>query len=305
MAPQRAPDNAAFAPGKIILLGEHAVVFGHAALACPIERGVYAWAIPANRSQLVLPAGTTTSQRQLLQRAARRAFAVAGYPKLSVRIHWTVPVAMGLGSSAALSVAFVRAILGREGTPKAVERLALDMEREFHGTPSGVDSATSARAALLLFARGRARRVRVAAPLNFVVVLTGARAPTREVVAGLAERRRRIPAQSARFLREIGWLAREGAVAARGGNVRLLGELMNVNQGILNALGLSSVALESAAFRLRDAGALGAKLTGAGGSGGAAIGLFATRSQAVRAARMFGSSGFATQYTGAPARTRP
>jgi mevalonate kinase len=82
------------------------------------------------------------------------------------------------------------------------------------------------------------------------------------------------------------------------GDLEGLGDAMNVNQGLLNALGLSSLAIEEMVARLRTAGALGAKLTGAGGDGGAVIGLFREPEPVVMKLRKAGIDCFASQLAG-------
>ena len=96
----------------------------------------------------------------------------------------------------------------------------------------------------------------------------------------------------------MGRLATEGAEAVEQGDLEALGDLMNVNQGLLSALGLSSPALEASVHRLRALGALGAKLTGAGGDGGAVIGLFPQPDAALARLRHDGVRCFASQLSG-------
>lgn len=273
----------AFGPGKVILLGEHAVVYGEPALAGPLHRGVRAVGVPSRRCELSIPSSVTGSHRRLITSAFRRAARATGQPRVRVSLQSDLPIAMGLGSSAALSVACARVLLeasGRSSSADEVAKVALQMERVFHGTPSGVDHSTSAHARLIHF-RGavgkRAASIRSVAsprPLKLLVALVGERGPTHRLVSALRARERRWPRRYRRLFAELGRLADEGARAVATGDLETLGDLMNVNQGFLSALQLSSPPVEQMVHRLRRAGALGAKLTGAGGSGGAVIGLF-------------------------------
>ncbi|MEW5737714.1 MAG: mevalonate kinase [Myxococcota bacterium] len=292
----------AFGPGKIILLGEHGVVYGHPALAAPISRGVRAWAEPSDAPQLELPEELSAAHRDALERAFARAAKKAGHPRVSVHLESELPLSMGLGSSGALAVAVSRVLLeakhARPASPKQVEALALEMEREFHGTPSGVDHTTSARGTMIVYRRGQAREVRAKKPVKVLVALVGPRAGTKVTVGALRERQARWPSRYRRVFQEIGRLVEEGAKAATAGDLSALGDVMNLNQGLLNALGLSSPRLEDMVFRLRAAGALGAKLTGAGGDGGAVIGLFPEPEPAVVRLRREGIDCFASQLAG-------
>lgn len=291
----------AFGAGKVILLGEHAVVYGEPALAAPISRGIYATATRDGRATVRLPVGLNPAQRRQLRAAFERAAKQCGHPQVSVSLRSTLPLAMGLGSSAAVSVACAKVLLwgaGKPQSPESIERLALEMEREFHLTPSGVDHTTSAREALLLFRKGKAQRITCPKPIKLAVVLIGARPPTRDTVASLRARQSRWPKRYRKVMALIGELARDGAAAARAGDHEALGDAMNVNQGLLAALGVSSAGIDAVVHKLRGLGALGAKLTGAGGEGGAVIALFREPESAIMALRKEGFDCFASQVAG-------
>ena len=291
----------AFGPGKVILLGEHGVVYGFPALAGALDQGVRAFGEPAPSTTLEVPFGLTPGQRAALEQAFARAAALCGEPPVSVSLESDLPPSMGLGSSGALSVAVARLLLGAGGRtpPRArVEQVALEMEKAFHGTPSGVDHTTSARGGLVLFRTGQVRAVTPKRPLGLVVVLSGARASTRVTVGALRERQARWPRRYRRLFETIGEVVKDGARAAETGDLEELGDAMNVNQGLLDALGLSSPSIERVVHELRGAGALGAKLTGAGGDGGAVIGLFPDPRAAARKLKRRGLQCFASVLGG-------
>ena len=106
------------------------------------------------------------------------------------------------------------------------------------------------------------------------------------------------PRRYARIFNEIGQLAREGARAVANGELESLGDLMNLNQGLLSALQLSSDRLDGMARKMRAHGALGAKLTGAGGDGGAVIGLFREPEPTIKRLRSEGVDCFTSQLAG-------
>ncbi|MGO9829112.1 MAG: mevalonate kinase [Myxococcaceae bacterium] len=282
----------AFGPGKVILLGEHAVVYGTTALAVPLAFGVRAEAVRAARCSLRLPQGLLGARRQQLEEAFSLAADACGRPPVQLSLHSTLPMSMGLGSSAAVSVAVARVLLlAGTGRPPSLARLqavAHGMEVLFHGTPSGVDDACSALGVPIRFRRRGASRAPLVRPLRLrrsfelLVALAGERRPTLDTVAGLRRRQALWPRRYRRLFAEVGRVAEEGARSAEAGDLKALGDAMNVNQGLLVALGVSSPALDGMAAFLRESGALGAKLSGAGGDGGAVVGLF-EKGQATRA----------------------
>ena len=268
---------AAFGPGKVILLGEHGVVYGQPALAAAISRGIVATGRPAKRCALVVPQALGAEHQAPLRQAFTKAARAVGSPKVEVTLASDLPVSMGLGSSGALAVACARLLLQASGEvprPPRVNALALLMEKEFHGTPSGVDHTTSGLGGVVLFQRGRAKSLPIKRPLKVLVALVGERPPTKATVAALRARQARWPRAYRRIFSEVGKVATDGAQATRQGDYERLGDLMNINHGLLVALQLSSDRVDSMVRILRAHGALGAKLTGAGGDGGAVVGLF-------------------------------
>jgi mevalonate kinase len=277
----------AFGPGKIILLGEHAAVYGQPVLAGAISRGVTVRAVPSTALKLEPLPGLNAAQREALERAVKAAVRLSKAPPVAISVESNLPVSMGLGSSAALSVAVSKLLLtacGKSFGTKQVLALAAAMEGEFHGTPSGVDHTTSARAELILYRReGPTKAVKAKKRLHVVVALAGERTATKTTVAALRERREKWPRRYTRLFTEIGRLADEGAKAVARGDLEELGDLMNMNHGLLWAMQLSSERIDTMVRRMRSLGAFGAKLTGAGGDGGAVIGLFSDPFKAVNA----------------------
>jgi len=294
-----------FGPGKVILLGEHAVVYGYPALAGPLSRGVTARAFPSKGCALSIPPAVRGQRRQLLAKAFERAAKATGRPLVRIEVDSDLPLSMGLGSSAALAVACSRVLLtaaGKGASPEQVAKVAGEMEREFHGTPSGVDHTTSAQGHLIHFQRrGKSsvvRGVKCPRPLKVLVALVGERGSTKLTVAALRARRDRWPARYLRLFDQIGSLAADGVRACERGDLEALGDAMNVNHGLLSALQLSSEGLDAMVHRLRRLGALGAKLTGAGGDGGAVLGLFLEPEPAVARLSREGVRCFVSQVAG-------
>jgi mevalonate kinase len=267
------------ASGKVILLGEHAVVYGAPALAAGIERGARAEAelLPAGEASRLRLGGEVFTVTSADDRG--RAFAALlaegdPLPPLAVTAESDLPPGAGLGSSAAIGVAVARAVLAAsgqgitdEGTSGAVAR-ATAWERVFHGNPSGIDAAAAAIGGCFRFTRaGGARPLAPGRDLILCVGLTGVSASTREMVEGVARLRARKPEVVDRTVEGITALVENAALAVEAGDLPALGKLMDLNQMLLAGLMLSTEAIEDLCAHARRAGALGAKLTGKGGGG--------------------------------------
>jgi len=293
------------APGKVILLGEHAVVYGRTALAAAIDRWVEAcvervdgatqfaaFAPLGNRAgryegsdrvgaPLTLPLSSSeergpSPQDARFTQALARAAELLDIPThpCAVTIRADLPVGVGLGSSAALSVALVRALSRWSARPlddTSVCAYAFELERIFHGHPSGVDNTVATYGGLIAFRRGAATRPLVAAqPIPLVVALGHSPRRTQRIVAALRHRwERDAPAYEPLF-DEIDWLVAAAEPAIARADLATLGGLLNSNHALLRRLGVSTEELDHMIGLARTAGAYGAKLTG-GGGGGAVI----------------------------------
>ncbi len=319
------------APGKAILFGEHAVVYGRPAIAVPVH---------ALQAEARLSAADDLEPGQLWieapdigfsgaveldgddERGGARAPADAGAGladhegersgaavhdgggagqadvaglKLAVRLaleHFDaapgaavgnrlsglrlelrseIPVAAGLGSSAAVTIALLRAVAEHLEEPLADEvaaELAYQVEQHYHGTPSGIDNSVVAHGKPVFFVKGEpATPLRVGAPLTLVLADSGRAPSTREMVSGVRrrweEQREEMEAQFDR----IGALVEAARKGIEAGRTAELGPLMDDNQQLLERIRVSTPELEVLIESARAAGAMGAKLSGAGGGG--------------------------------------
>ncbi len=278
----------ASAPGKVILFGEHAVVYGRPALAAPVNQvRAEVEVVAASRPGVWIEAPDIGLHSELdalasddpLAAAVRNLFSALGIgskPNLEIRISSTIPVASGLGSGAAVSVALIRALattLGRRVTDEQVSAWTFEIEKLHHGTPSGIDNSVITFAKPVFFVKGQPiETVKVAKPFTIVISDTGVAAPTRESVADVrklweADR----PHWDAVF-DEIGRISVSARQAIVAGKPEQLGELMDRDQALLKELTVSSPDLDRLVEAARLGGAGGAKLSG-GGRGGNMIAL--------------------------------
>ena len=274
--------------GKVILLGEHAVVYGRHALACPVSLAVRAAVEDCDQGvQLIIPRwgieyqlAKPPEQRRSFERAAGAIMDQLGLGDRPMRIEVfpDVPRGMGLGGSAALAVAIIRALdlhfrLGL--SDEEVNELAFLSEQIAHGEPSGIDNTVATYGRPVLFRKGNpplVEPVEVLEPLSLVVGMTHKEGLTASTVARVREARDRNPRLYEKVFDDIDSLVLQGVASLRDRDVGALGELMNVCQGLLNALQVSTPELEQLIGIARRAGAAGAKLTG-GGGGGAMVAL--------------------------------
>ncbi len=280
------PAISASAPGKAILFGEHAVVYGRPAIAVPVTQVRARVVVTANIRGtpgsvevdapdigLKAPLNTLSPDHPLAVAVAGvlQALGESRPPALSIRIASTIPVAAGLGSGAAVSVALIRALsafLGRPLPDDEVSRIAYEVEKRHHGTPSGIDNTVITYARPVFFLRGKPVQVlSVPVPFTLVIADTGIQSLTVETVRDVRVRWEQDPSRYNRIFDQIGDLTTTARQAIETGQVDRLGRLMDENQALLEETGVSSPELDGLIAAARAAGAWGAKLSG-GGRGG-------------------------------------
>ena len=283
------PAISASAPGKIILFGEHAVVYGQPAIAVPVTQveakailraqpggtGVKILApdISINTNLLNLPFDDAVSKSIHL---TLEALGVDEMPQSTLMISSTIPLAAGLGSGAAVSVAIVRAVSAFLGHPlpdETVNQIVFEVEKIHHGTPSGIDNTVVTYGKPVYFIKNQPiKSFNIRMPFTLVIGDTGIATPTSTTVGDVRKAYEAEPGLFQNYFFTCGQIAQTAHNQIMRGRNTSLGPLMDDNHKILVKMGVSCPELDTLVAAAKEAGAMGAKLSG-GGRGGNMIAL--------------------------------
>lgn len=297
------------AHAKAILFGEHAVVYGAPAIAVPLHQLEVEAAIRTTpqgelRIESELFAGTASTAPEALRpitTAVRAALKGVGITddRVQVRIRSAIPHGRGLGSSASVAAAVTRA-----AADLADARLSSDdfyaivqqAERVAHGNPSGIDARAVAATGPILFHRGVVEVTGLGTELTFVIADSGVSGSTSQAVGGVRDRRAADRAHIDRVIARLSDIAEGSLRDLALGDRPALGSRMWEAHEFLGQLGVSTPQLDGLVDAARGAGALGAKLTGAG-LGGCVLALTGSEEEAEHIALSLRAAGAARTWT--------
>jgi mevalonate kinase len=257
------------APGKIYLFGEHAVVYGEPAIACAVDLRTRVTVKDADTVTISSDLGTTGLDHEIHPYVSS-AIEKLGGRNVSVKISSDIPVGSGLGSSAAVTIATLAAInlefkLGHSNDELA--RMGHEIEQKVQGAASPTDTFVSTFGGVVeIPSRKRLDMLEC----GIVIGNTNKGATpkkTAKLVKHVALLREEYPEVIDPIIRTIGSFSKKGEILVKKKDYISLGKLMNVNHGLLDALGVGTAELSALVYAARGAGAYGAKITGAGGGG--------------------------------------
>ena len=292
--------------GKVILLGEHSVVYGRHAIAVPVPQTIRVKIEDCKENvMLMIPSwgieyqlDKDIEQRQSFEKPAGAILERLNLSNKGMRIEVfpDIPRGMGLGGSAAIAVAIIRGLSNHFNlglSDGEVNGMAFESEKIAHGNPSGIDNTMATFGQPLIYRTGEpplVERLNINESFSLVVGFSRHEGVTAKTVRNVREGWRKNTAMYEKIFDDIDDLVLKSVTAIQNNDFALLGQMMNFCQGLLNALQVSNPELERLIGLAREAGALGAKLTG-GGGGGAMVALVKKESEVAEAIE---SEGFET-----------
>jgi mevalonate kinase len=281
----------ASAPGKTILFGEHAVVYGKPAIAAAVDRrayvkvekrddsithvnveelGVSGFLDLENQSIKQEKGGDT--RKGILEYVLKSLIKTDTLNGLEVTINLDIPIGAGLGSSAAVTVATILSSSKLNGitlTMDEISKLAHQVEIEVQGAASPIDTTLSTHGGIIYLSRNAEEIINldINSEIPLVIGYTTQRGNTGKLIESVRLKMESHPQVINPILNSIEALTNGAREAMISGDQQMIGEFMNINHGLLDAIGVNTEELSKMVFVARKAGAIGSKLTGAGGGG--------------------------------------
>jgi len=258
------------APGKIYLFGEHAVVYGESAICCAVDLRTRVKAEISDTiriSSVLGDTGIDYDKYPYVSTVIEKMSEIADIKGVNLHIESNIPVGSGLGSSAAVTIATIQALNMLFGYGLQLEDIASlghSIERKIQGAASPTDTYVSTMGGVIMVPMKKKLDI---IDCGIVIGNTGRFSSTRQLVSNVALLKKHYPEIIDPILSTIGKISITGEELVIKKEYESIGNLMNINQGLLDAIGVSSSELANLIYAARNSGAYSAKITGAGGGG--------------------------------------
>ncbi|MFW9852057.1 MAG: mevalonate kinase [Candidatus Thorarchaeota archaeon] len=299
------------APGKIILFGEHAVVYGYAAIAIAIELRAKCTIVPSLSKKLsiitpdLFPNKRFTINKESSLPSSLKAieFLTRKIIPKEERVHYPVieitseiPPSAGLGSSAAVAVSLISSLYAflnkNNNNLNVINKMAFEAEKIIHGSPSGIDNTISTFGGGIFYEKGVKRKIQIDNKTCFFVIVNSLiPRNTKDVVEKVKQRRADNKQEIDQIFEDIQVISYQGEMSLKKGDHEKTGILMSENHLLLEKLGVGHPELTKIIRLVDKHGALGRKLTGAG-QGGCIVALFDDFQKAQQAINTLKEKGF-------------
>jgi mevalonate kinase len=258
------------APGKVYLFGEHAVVYGEPAICCAVDIRTRVSVAPADSITISSSLGTTDidfKTHPYVSAVVEHFQDISSLEGVSISIESEIPVGSGLGSSAAVTIATIKALDALLGTGLELDdiaRMGHEVEQRIQGAASQTDTYVCTMGGVVMIPQRKGLDL-----IDCAIVIgnTNIFSSTKELVANVAELNEKFPDVIGPVLSSIGKMSATGEELVNAKDYVSVGKLMNINQGLLDAIGVGCSELSLFTYAARNSGAYGAKITGAGGGG--------------------------------------
>ena len=275
------------APGKVILFGEHSVVYGEPAIAAAVDKRVYIKIKPSSSGKTILKSPSLNFEAELDSKSKKYnlkkgkpgiiryileiLFQYHDHSPIEITLNSNIPIGSGLGSSAAVTVATLAALFKYHNVGfnrKSLAEKAHNVEETVQGIASPLDTLICTFGGIIYLSRSRnTQSLRINFNTPFIIGYSSKHGNTGKIVKDVRNLKNSNPKVVNHIISAMGNLANEGKHAILNNDIEKIGELMNINHGLLDSLGVSTSELSRMVYLSRKYGAAGSKITGAGGGG--------------------------------------
>ena len=278
-----------FAPGKIILFGEHSVVHKRPAIAVAINRGVDVELSSRDDKIIHLKVPSIDYEMEHVLTNSRLNYAIDSQKKMitdyiyevinlfefqrgfDITVNINMYLGAGLGSSAAVTVSTLKAVslyVNKDMDKQEIAEIARNIEIKIQGAASPIDTSMSTYGGIIYIDNDfNLERLDVNMNLPLIVSNCEISGNTGKLVESVRQKYEKYPIIIGNIFDAIENITNDAKKALEEGRLDVIGDYMNINQGLLDSIGVNTLELSDMVYKIRSYGAKGSKLTGSGGGG--------------------------------------